>query len=112
MNLVFKDPKTLQRMHEGPLGPYMDSYAADMHQQGYATPTGKSQIRLAADFSRWLAKHRLPPREITTRLFQRYLRSRAWHRRPKSDDLAALGSPLGTREIEIHKEFRDRSRDL
>ncbi len=37
MNLIFKDPETLQRMREGPLGPYVDSYAADMHQQGYAS---------------------------------------------------------------------------
>ena len=26
MNLIFKDPETLQRMREGPLGPYVDSY--------------------------------------------------------------------------------------
>lgn len=66
MNLIFKDPKILQRMHEGPLGPYMDSCAAYMHQQGYAAHTAESQIRLVADFSLWLAKHRLPPQEITT----------------------------------------------
>ena len=90
MNLIFKNPKTLQRMYEGPLGPYMDSYAADMHQQGYATPTAESQIRLVADFSRWLARKRLPPQEINHRTLSSYLRSRARHRRPKSDDLAAL----------------------
>lgn len=90
MNLIFKDPKILERMHEGPLGPYVDSYADDMHQQGYAAHTAESQIRRVADFSRWLAKHRLPPQEITTELLQRYLRFRARHRRPKSDDLAAL----------------------
>jgi integrase/recombinase XerD len=90
MDRIFKDPKTLQRMHEGPLGPYMDSFAAEMQQQDYAVATTEAPIRLVADFSRWLAKHRLAPQEITTKLFQRYLRSRARRRRRKSDDLAAL----------------------
>jgi integrase/recombinase XerD len=90
MNLIFKDPETLQRMREGPLGPYVDSYAADMHQQGYASPTAEAQIRLVADFSRWLAKRQIAPWKVTTEHCQRYLRFRARHRRPKSDDHAAL----------------------
>jgi integrase/recombinase XerD len=90
MNLIFKNPETLQRMHEGPLGPYLDSYAADMHQQGYASPTAESQIRLVADFSRWLAKRQIIPQKITTEHCQRYLRFRARHRCPGRSDLAAL----------------------
>ncbi len=62
MHLIFKDPETLQRMREGPLGPYVDSYAADMHQQGYTSPTAEAQIRLVVtDFSRWLAKRQIAP---------------------------------------------------
>jgi integrase/recombinase XerD len=90
MNLIFKDPETLQRMREGPLGPYVDSYAADMQQQGYASPTAEAQIRLVADFSRWLAKRQIAPWKVTTEHCQRYLRFRARHQRPKSDDHAAL----------------------
>ncbi len=80
MNLIFKNPETRQRMHEGPLGPYLDSY--EMHQQSFASPTAESQIRLVADFSRWLAKRQIIPREITTEHCQRYLRFRARHRCP------------------------------
>jgi len=90
MNLIFKDPKTLQRMHEGPLGSYMDSYAADMHEQGYAQTSAESLIRLVADFSRWLAKYRITPQEVRMEHGERYLRLRARHRRPKSNDLAAI----------------------
>jgi integrase/recombinase XerD len=90
MNLLFKDSKTLQRMHEGPLGQYMNSYAADMHEQGYAQPTAESQIRLIVDFSRWLARRQIIPQEITTEHCQRYLRFRARHRSPGRSDLAAL----------------------
>jgi len=90
MNLIFKNPETLQRMHEGPLGPYLDSYAADMHQQGYAQPTAESQIRLVVDFSRWLAKCQIIVQKITTEHCQRYLRFRARYRCPGRSDLAAL----------------------
>jgi len=91
MHLIFKDPETLQRMREGPLGPYVDSYAADMHQQGYTSPTAEAQIRLVVtDFSRWLAKRQIAPSKLTTDHCQSYLRIRARHRRPKSDDHAAL----------------------
>lgn len=90
MNLIFKDPKTFQRMHEGPLGQYIDSYAAEMREQGYCEAAAESQIRLVADFSRWLAKREIAPQQITTDQFTIYLRFRARYRRPKRDDLAAL----------------------
>ena len=51
MKLIFKNPRTFQRMHEGPLGLYIDSYAAEMREQGYCAGAMESQIRLVADFS-------------------------------------------------------------
>jgi integrase/recombinase XerD len=90
MNLIFKDPKMYQRMHEGPLGQYIDSYAAEMCEQGYCEAAAESQIRLVADFSRWMAKKKITPQQITTDRFKIYLRFRAQHRRPKRDDWAAL----------------------
>jgi hypothetical protein len=42
MNLIFKNPETLQHMHEGPLGPYLDSYAAEMHLCLPKIPSGPS----------------------------------------------------------------------
>jgi integrase/recombinase XerD len=95
MNLIFKNPKTLKRMHEGPLGPYMNSYAADLHEQGYAQPTAELQIRLVADFSRWLAKRQTLPQEITHEHSQRYLRFRARYRCPGRSDVAALKRLFG-----------------
>jgi integrase/recombinase XerD len=91
MNLLFKYPYALQNKYEGPLGQYMDSYAANMLEQGYARPTVLAHIRLLADFSRWLAKHRLAAEEITRELFPSYLRSRqSRHCRLKHNDPSAL----------------------
>ena len=90
MNLFFKNPETLRRMHEGPLGKYMDEYAAELRAEGYAQQSAELQIRLVADFSRWLAKRRISTPQVTPAHFQSYLRSRARYRRPRRDDQAAL----------------------
>lgn len=74
----------------GPLGPYIDSYAAEMHGEGYAQQTSEVQIRLVTDFGRWLAKRQIQAREVTAELFQSYLRARARRRQPTGNDLPAL----------------------
>lgn len=86
----FRDPRTVQRLHEGPLGPYIDAFAAEMHAEGYAQQTAELQIRLVADFSHWLAKRRIPAPEITADHFPSYLRSRTQYRRPGRSDRAGL----------------------
>ena len=67
---------------DGPLGPYIESYAGEMRGQGYAQQTSELQIHLVADFGRWLAKRRIQAREVTAELFQPYVRARARRRCP------------------------------
>ena len=88
MQQVFKGHRLCEQ--EGPLGPYMDSYAAQMRAVGYAQQTSEMQIRLVADFGHWLANRRIRAQEITAELFQPYLRARARRRRPTGSDLSAL----------------------
>jgi site-specific recombinase XerD len=90
MNLFFPNPRIYRRMHDGPLGPCVDSYAAELRAEGYARHSAIVQIRLVADFSRWLAKRRISAREITAAYCQSYLRSRARIRHPREGDPAAL----------------------
>lgn len=85
-----QDPRAVQRLHEGPLGQYIDAYAAELRAEGYAQQSAEVRVRLVADFSRWLAKHRILVPAITPDHFPSYLRSRARHRRPRRDDRAAL----------------------
>src|SRR5208282_1650865 len=90
MSLFFKNPETLRRMHGGPLGAYIDDYAAELRAEGYAQQSAELQIRLVADFSRWLAKRRISATQITTAHFQPYLRFRARYRPPQRGAPAAL----------------------
>lgn len=52
-------PSVLRRLHDGPLGPYIDEYAAQLVEQGLDRSTGKRTLRLIADLSRWLERKRL-----------------------------------------------------
>jgi integrase/recombinase XerD len=75
---------------DGPLGPYIQSYEAEMSGEGYARQTREVQIRLVADFGCWLAKRGIQTQNITAELFRPYLRARARRRRPTRNDLSAL----------------------
>ncbi len=120
MKQVFRAHRLCKQ--DGPLGPYIDSYAAEMRGEGYAQQTREVQIRLVADFGRWLAKRRIQAQEITAELFQPYLHARARRRRPTRNDLSALQrlldllvrrrvvsapvSPVATPAERLQSEFR------
>jgi len=107
---------------DGPLGPYIDSYEAEMRSYGYAQQTREVQTRLVADFGCWLAKRGIEPQEITAELFPPYLRTRARRRRPTRNDRSALQrlldllrrqgvvaapeSPVATPAERLQSEFR------
>ena len=57
-NAYFKLPKVLRRLYEGPLGDYVDLYAAQLLREGHCYQSGRRCIRIVGDFSQWLAcKH-------------------------------------------------------
>ena len=84
MEQVFREHQLCEQ--DGPLGPHLDSYAAEMRSGGYARQTSEIQIRLVVDFGRWLAKRGIEVQEITAALFQPYLRARRRRRRPTRND--------------------------
>jgi hypothetical protein len=57
-------------VQDGPLGPYIESYDAEMRGEGYARQTREVQIRLVADFGCWLAKRGTQAQDITAELFR------------------------------------------
>ena len=72
----FTHPKTLQSLHEGPLGAHIDAYAALLHEQGYGWQGGRRQIRWVADLSGWLRRHNLTAEDLSSQRLQGYLRYR------------------------------------
>lgn len=57
--LLFSDSKPWQRLHVGPLSPYIDPFAQYLLQQGYATWTIVDKLRVVTKLSQWLERHQL-----------------------------------------------------
>lgn len=80
---------------DGPLGPYIHPYAAEMRGECYSQQTSEKQIRVVADFGRWLGKRGIQVQEITAELVQPYLRARARRQLPTGNEVSALRRLLG-----------------
>src|SRR5215831_2046138 len=88
MSQVFRAHQLCKQ--DGLLGPYIDSYEAEMRSEGYARQTREVQVRLVADFGCWLAKRDKRAQDVTAELFRPYFRARARRRRPTRNDASAL----------------------
>lgn len=55
----FHDPRTIRRLHAGPLGEHIDALAAQLQEQGYARGSAQQQLRVVAELSRWLQRQGL-----------------------------------------------------
>ncbi|OGA43268.1 MAG: hypothetical protein A3G25_12840 [Betaproteobacteria bacterium RIFCSPLOWO2_12_FULL_63_13] len=91
----FSSPHTIRRLHEGPLGGYIDDYAQRLQQQGYSRQFSRDQIRSVADLSHWLQRKRLGIDGIDPPRLVRYLRYRKRQGRSQHCDSLALDKLLG-----------------
>jgi site-specific recombinase XerD len=77
MNQFFSDPQTFVRLQVGPLAAYLELYAARLHAQQFTRASARAQIRLIAQFSRWLDQRQVTAGEVTPQHVQDYLRVRS-----------------------------------
>ena len=69
----FSYPKVSKRLHFGPLGSHIDSFAQNLMVQGYKTSTAKQKIRIVADLSRWLDQQGLSVKDLDEITLNEYL---------------------------------------
>ena len=60
----FSHPKVLKRLHLGPLGAHIDSFAQVLMVQGYQSNTARYKIGIVADLSRWLNQRGLGVKDL------------------------------------------------
>ena len=72
------DLKNLQPLQSGPLGAYLESFAALLVQRGYCSESGWDKIRLIAELSRWMDRRKLRIEQLDE---QRAIVFHAWHRK-------------------------------
>lgn len=86
----FSSPKVLQRLHLGPLGVDIDSFARLLTEQGYARRTAEEKIRIAADFSRWLDQQQLRIKDLDEKKISKFLLYRAQQGRTLHEERPTL----------------------
>jgi site-specific recombinase XerD len=58
LDMYLKTPKTIQRLRSGPLGPYMDGFAATLKERGYSYTTASKYLRSASHFGWFVHRHK------------------------------------------------------
>jgi integrase/recombinase XerD len=75
---------------DGPIAPYLHSFAQSLSEQGYQHRYLRRQLMLGACFSHWLKQRRVRSRSISSEHASRYLRYRHRDRQTAAGDSAAL----------------------
>ncbi len=88
-NRFFSEWK-LHHLHEGPLGRYIDDYAATLAEDGYLRLAAQCQLRLIADLSRWLQRRKLKAKDLNQEKIEHFLKARKRKVRIKLGDAACL----------------------
>ena len=94
ISAYFSRAANRQRLHEGPLGGFIDLYASRLIKEGYRRPTAWRCLRLVADFGRWLERRHLGVRDIDEQVAAAYLADRFELRRSQCGDRSSLNKFL------------------
>lgn len=94
IEFYFKRPCCLARLRSGPLGAYIDRYAAQLHEAAFPQGTGRHKVRLVASLSGWLQRRRLNASDLDEECCSQFLRHRARKQVPNRKDQAALRALL------------------
>jgi site-specific recombinase XerD len=89
----FSDPVSLQRLHLGPIGLYIDAFVQHLAEQGYARWTAKEKIRVVYRFSGWLQKKGRAVEDVDERVASEFLRYR------RRRGLSVHGAPPALRDL-------------
>jgi site-specific recombinase XerD len=94
MEELFVRPWARVRMHEGPMGQYIDAFIHTLADAGYARDSMRRAAWLVGDFSRWLLRRRIAASEITQEGVDAFLRCRKRRKTPRCEDRLALSRLL------------------
>lgn len=94
MQEFFKDPRTIERLHRGPLSNHLKSYAALLSQCSYSQASAQSQLLLVSRFSQWLQRNGIELHKVDEDVLQRFLRLSPRKRRIQGGEVAALNRLL------------------
>jgi len=72
-NHFLKRGATLRRLHDGPLGPYMDAFTDLLLERGHPRNSAQPQLRLVSHLSRWMERRRITLTGLRRPALRRFL---------------------------------------
>lgn len=85
------DPAAWQRLHTGPLDPYIDRFAEHLSQQGYCKASLYDKLRMVANLSRWMERLQLDLVALDEQQMARFLQDlHQQRRRARRGDASTL----------------------
>jgi site-specific recombinase XerD len=86
----YTNPRVLDRLHGGPLGSYIDAFAAWLSEQGYMKFTITYGIRLVGALSCWMQQRGFNVRDLDEKTTVEFLQERRSERRIQLADMPKL----------------------
>jgi len=87
---LFTFSSTIERLRQGPLSEYLDTYATGLAEQGYTDHSIRRQIVVIADFSRWLKRKHIDVQALDNKVVDQFLRLRRRQQQVGRGDPKAL----------------------
>lgn len=86
MEQLFARSRAQIRMHDGPLGGYIDAFIDSLAAKGYSRDSRRRAAWLVGDFSRWLGRRGIAAAAVDQDAVDAFLRSRKRRRAPRVED--------------------------
>ena len=77
---LYTQPGAAQRLRSSPLGPWLDSFVARLTELGYTPWSRRSNVVLAADLGRWMAKRDILVGDLNESVVETYVKQRRTQR--------------------------------
>jgi integrase/recombinase XerD len=91
MDHYFRYEAIRRRLRVGPLSAYLDVFARQLSEYGYAIDTGQQQLRVVSHLSQWMGRRSLQAHDLSEPVLKRFLADRRRQGRLRNTDPRALG---------------------
>jgi site-specific recombinase XerD len=91
MDHYFRYEAIRRHLRVGPLSGYLDAFARQLSEYGYAIDTGQQQLRMVSHLSQWMGRWGLQAHDLSEPVLKRFLADRRRQGRLRNTDPRALG---------------------
>jgi site-specific recombinase XerD len=90
MDHYFRHDAIRRRIRGGPLNDYLDTFAQQLSEEGYAIDTGQRKLRTVFGLSQWMGRRGLQAHDLNEQVLKRFLADRRCQGRLRHTDPKAV----------------------